>query len=110
MWYSRVAILLLGLLPSPDSGPSLAWDRLSVVPKRVAGRVLGSLVREGMTVEQVRRLLGDHEGLPTGGVVGGISFYTYRYPDLGLGVDFVSDGASPARVRAVRYDPLFGDR
>jgi hypothetical protein len=110
----KLAALLIGLLAGPanacdpkqvDRG-SEAWQQFTAPAKRLAGRVLGSFVREGMIEEQVQDILGRDDGFPTGGVAGGILFFTKEYSELGLSVSFIGEGGRPTCVRSVSYWPL----
>jgi hypothetical protein len=58
-------------------------NRFAVMPKRVAGRVLGLLIHAGMTEGQVLQILGKPD-LFSGGSVGGLSFDWFKYLDYGL--------------------------
>jgi hypothetical protein len=44
--------------PAIDYFNSSNWSDAGKVSKRIAGRLLGSLIREGMTIEQVEQILG----------------------------------------------------
>ncbi len=94
--------------PKADWGTDDVQTRLSDISRRVAGRVLGTFVREGMTEGQVRRILGrDQRSLPMGGTVGGVLFFHWDYRDYGLSVSFLSDHTGVVRVSAVDFRPFF---
>jgi hypothetical protein len=67
-------------------------NELTLFAKRLAGRVLGSFIQEGMTEKQVRSLLcflpSPNEGFE---MLGGSSTLTLTYPYHGLQVTLKSD-------------------
>ena len=53
-------------------------------------RFLGSLIQEGMTAEQVERILGkDQHPIPVGGCIGGVCFRSMIYYDLGISLSLI---------------------
>ena len=112
-----LAIVIAGLLAGsvsaandalpPERTATVSSERLVNLAWRVRGRILGSLVRKGMTDDEVVRLLGNGDKpLPTGGVVGGTSFWWRRYFRQRLTVSFINDGAGAGRVQSVEFGPL----
>jgi hypothetical protein len=112
-----LSLIALGMLsgvtraddPSPAVDTGETWNQLTEVPWRLVGRVLGVLIRKGMPEDQVRNILGKDQGFPTGGIAGGILFYTRYYPNLGMAVSFSGPGGE-VRVDCVYSEPLFGGR
>jgi hypothetical protein len=90
------------------SAAAKSLNRLADVAWRVRGRALGSLVRPGMTDEQVVRLLGNgNKPLPTGGLTGGALFSWRHYDNHGLTVSFLGDRAGVLRAHSVTFRALF---
>src|SRR5262249_5441470 len=86
--------------------PGCSSDRVKFL-SRLQGRVLGSLIRDGMTDEEVVRILGKGDKpLPTAGLVGGVLFMWRQYGDNGVTVSFISDNAGVLRVDSVTLWPL----
>lgn len=96
-----------GTLPPLAPGRLLAG--LPDGPRRTAGRVLGRLVLPGLSLGQVRWLIGEHQPrlkpLPTVGLVGGALFARFGYENYGLSVTFLSDAAGVLRVGGIVYNP-----
>jgi hypothetical protein len=95
--------------PAPRSDAAAApQNRLAGFVWRVKGRVLGSLVRAGMSDEQVVSLLGKGDKpLLTGGVSGGGPFATRSYSRFGISVSYGGDKEGALRVNGVNLPPLF---
>jgi hypothetical protein len=84
------------------------WKRVGM---RLQGRVLGSLVKEGATRDQVIALLGKDKSpfkpLPTGGVVGVFIWQDYIWYDLGLRVTFQKAKDGVMRAGPIQFAPVF---
>jgi hypothetical protein len=114
-WALAAIVAWLSLLPANESGPTSSLTPGGIVgglpdsPRKLVGRVVARLVSEGIPLERVRWLLGEHQPrrkpLPTGGLVGGVRFTRFDYADYGLSVDFVSDSDGVLRVSRVSRDP-----
>jgi hypothetical protein len=104
-----VAGVLAGLgradVPTPEVAAVEFSNQMATFPKRLAGRVLGSLVHKGMTSEQVNRVLWLlPQPLPTVGLLGKFLFFQLRYYDYGLTVFLESDRAGVVRVTSVIFE------
>src|SRR5262249_860177 len=78
------------------------------VAQQLRGRVLGSLVKEGMTRKQVERILGvDRYSLPTWEMSGGIIWESAGYDELGLRVMYCSESNKETRVTFINFCYLF---
>jgi hypothetical protein len=96
-------ILTAALLsPACDAGSTSQVPVVRHIAKRVKGRILGSLVKKGMTLEEVRTLLGQESG-GTGIGTGAGHFFSMAYLGLGLSVDLVSDKEGVLRVNRVDF-------
>ena len=73
-----------------DSPPLLTWKNVGEVAVRLKGRVLGSLVREDMTMEQVEQILGRPGRFPSTLCTGACSLCWAHYEALGLTVMYCS--------------------
>ena len=88
-----------------------AWTKTSKLARWLEGRVLGCLVRDGMTEKQVRLLLGEQRGpgpYPSSSL-NACGIHTFwRYDDYALFVTFFTAVGSkePARVARVTFRPL----
>src|SRR4051812_30326360 len=77
-------------------------EQVTRFAKRVVGRALGSLVRKGMTLEEVRGVLRPLGGTSeSGGVLGAFFFWRLEYFDYDLLVAFEGDEAIVLRVTKV---------
>jgi len=83
---------------------SKACEALSVLPARIEGRILGSRLREGMTVDEADRKLGRRPCVEAGTFRGGIQCY----PQLGIWVGYRWNGSEYV-VTHVSYFPFFSD-
>ena len=89
-------------LPPPGITTQIA-EGVTKVAMRLKGMALGSLVRKGMTTEQVQQLLGRN------GSEGGADNRWHIYSDLGLTVHTTlleADGGWTFRVADVSFSPL----
>jgi hypothetical protein len=111
--------VLLGLLACPvrtqaesPDGKGL-WERAQWVAGRLEGRVLGALVRRGMTSEEVERLLGEGTGeCRSHGLAGCVLFEFWHYHECGFAISFdkdLNDKSGVARVNTVTFWPLWLD-
>jgi hypothetical protein len=100
-------VVPLQIDPKGEKQGSMRWERLSIVARRVEGRALGCLIREGMTREQVDRLLAVNPGDGFG--ISGVSCWGFAdYDYYGVTVYFVEEGKDE-RVSTVSFAPLFGE-
>jgi hypothetical protein len=112
------AIIVLAMLsgavradpPKLEAGSGQTWEQFKEIPARVLGRVLGTFIREGMTEEQVTRVLGKDQGFPKAAFLEGLLVVTRDYPQLGLSVSFKSGRGGIVRVDTLHYYALFGRR
>jgi hypothetical protein len=87
---------------------SSIWTKANQIAARLKGRVLGSLIREGMTSQQVEWIMGKGAfPLPHGGVVGDILFRSMGYSDLGVRVFLIGEKANSLGVDRVTFASLF---
>jgi len=92
------------------SDASPIWEQASKVALRLKGGLLGSLIQEGMTKDEVESILGKGDKpFPTGCVAGSIVFISLSYHDLGLSVSLTCDETGVYRVgrQDVCFRPLF---
>jgi hypothetical protein len=73
---------------------------------RIRGRLLAQFVKNGMTEDQVSKILGDDFGI-IGIMIGSGSFYYHDYHQHGLWVTFVGDKRGIQRVSRISPTPLF---
>jgi hypothetical protein len=105
--FMDAVILEVATAPGRQS-PAVTWADASNVTLRLTGRILGSLIREGMTRDEVERILGRDDGpLPKVGMAGGILFMSLHYEDLGMWVSLIDDENGVLRVDRVTFRPLF---
>ena len=103
-----VAGLLSGSGRAADDVPAVrinaTWETLGKVAGRAKGRVLGSLVQNGMTPKQVEDTLGRASTpFPNVGLTGSGIFASWSFYDLGLWVSFRGDETGTLRVDGVNY-------
>ena len=104
-----IAAVLTAPVGADDSVPvnvETVGKKVSQVTARLRGRLLGCLVRDGMTMEEVERILGESH-LDSGGLAGGFIFWRWDYCTHGLTVSFSNDDQeSPLRVDGLTFLPL----
>ena len=117
MVYLVIAVQMAWLSPAAPNefealspfAPGTLLARMPDHPRRAVGWALGQLVQEGMTLGQVRWLLGEHQPhlkpLPTDGLAGGVRFTRLDFADYGLSVAFLSGGDGVLRVSGVERTP-----
>jgi hypothetical protein len=93
-------------LPRPRGA---TWGEVGKVAERLKGRVLGSLVRKGMTQKQAEQLLGrGSKPFPSRFCIGPIhGVGNMPYYDLGLWVEYCDDGDGVLLVDKVGFSSLF---
>ena len=119
-----LAIVLLAAAPSPTIAASdelektidakffermaKLSDQVSGVSHRLYGRMLGSMVREGMTADEVDSIFGPNvarDGTTFLNASGITRWLTY--PSLGVHVSFSNYMRKDLRVTEVKFAPLF---
>jgi len=117
MFNCILLVIAFAFLPPAGKRSPFDQDGLSVyrVTQHLRGRVLGSLVKQGMTRNQVEGLLGkDPFSLPTASLAGGIMIEDICYGELGLTIGYMSEWDEKRRVfkepqvSSINFCYLFG--
>jgi hypothetical protein len=100
-------VIMLG--SSAENQTPLMWKGACKMAMRVKGRLLGSLVQKGMTIEDVEQILGRSSYFYWGWATGAASHITLNYDVLGVSVSLIHRRNEDRghRVDEVTFKSLF---
>jgi hypothetical protein len=107
-------IALLSLVATSDTSlvPAGPTKKLAKAPGYLKGRLLGSLVRKGMTIQQVTQVVHGECAVfcfPPGFYADNPSTMFFCYQNEGLTISFSSDKDGECYVDAVTFWPFWDD-
>jgi hypothetical protein len=102
--------VIAGTAQAEDTGIGYllkGWSKIDKATMRLKGRLLGSLIQEGMTADEVGRILGDQWSDYAAGT---IHVYTCGSTQSGISILFslsFTENPPTGRVRKVSFGSLF---